>query len=310
MLKKVCILVISLFFAPVILAKSIVVGVSMYSLADKYPTYLQDSMDKFVASQSNLKFKYADANGDPAKMLNDVENFIDSKVDALIIMPTDQKIVKAIGLKARKAKIPLIVVTVKPNEEDMQYVASYVGSEEIKSGEMQGEFIVNSLNGKPAKAIILLGPLGLEAQIKRTEGNKKIFAQHPEIKVVAEQEAKWDRAKGMEVAENLLSAHRDANVILSNNDEMAIGALLAAKKLGFKDEDMLIVGIDATPDALAYLGNGLDATVYQSASGQGRLSAEMAYKAVLGEEIPKYNWIPFELVTPEMKEQYINKYKE
>lgn len=310
MLKKVCILVISLFFAPVILAKSIVVGVSMYSLADKYPTYLQDSMDKFVASQSNLKFKYADANGDPAKMLNDVENFIDSKVDALIIMPTDQKIVKAIGLKARKAKIPLVVVTVKPNEEDMQYVASYVGSEEIKSGEMQGEFIVNSLNGKPAKAIILLGPLGLEAQIKRTEGNKKIFAQHPEIKVVAEQEAKWDRAKGMEVAENLLSAHRDANVILSNNDEMAIGALLAAKKLGFKDEDMLIVGIDATPDALAYLGNGLDATVYQSASGQGRLSAEMAYKAVLGEEIPKYNWIPFELVTPEMKEQYINKYKE
>ena len=310
MLKKVCILVISLFFAPVILAKSIVVGVSMYSLADKYPTYLQDSMDKFVASQSNLKFKYADANGDPAKMLNDVENFIDSKVDALIIMPTDQKIVKAIGLKARKAKIPLIVVTVKPNEEDMQYIASYVGSEEIKSGEMQGEFIVNSLNGKPAKAIILLGPLGLEAQIKRTEGNKKIFAQHPEIKVVAEQEAKWDRAKGMEVAENLLSAHRDANVILSNNDEMAIGALLAAKKLGFKDEDMLIVGIDATPDALAYLGNGLDATVYQSASGQGRLSAEMAYKAVLGEEIPKYKWIPFELVTPAMKEQYINKYKE
>ena len=310
MLKKVCILVISLFFAPVILAKSIVVGVSMYSLADKYPTYLQDSMDKFVTSQSNLKFKYADANGDPAKMLNDVENFIDSKVDALIIMPTDQKIVKAIGLKARKAKIPLIVVTVKPNEEDMQYVASYVGSEEIKSGEMQGKFIVNSLNGKPAKAIILLGPLGLEAQIKRTEGNKKIFAQHPEIKVVAEQEAKWDRAKGMEVAENLLSAHRDANVILSNNDEMAIGALLAAKKLGFKDEDILIVGIDATPDALAYLGNGLDATVYQSASGQGRLSAEMAYKAVLGEEIPKYNWIPFELVTPEMKEQYINKYKE
>lgn len=276
MLKKIGILVLGLLFTPIILAKPIVVGVSMYSLADKYPTYLQDSMDKFVRSQTDLKFKYADANGDPAKMLNDVENFIDSNVDALIIMPTDQKIVKAIGLKAKKAKIPLIVVTVKPNEEDMQYVASYVGSEEIKSGEMQGEFIVNSLNGKPAKVIILLGPLGLEAQIKRTEGNKTIFAQHPEIKVVAEQEAKWDRSKGMEVAENLLSAHRDANVILSNNDEMAIGALLAAKKLGFKDEDLLIVGIDATPDALGYLGNGLDATVYQSASGQGRLSAEMA----------------------------------
>ena len=309
MLKKVCILVISLFFAPVILAKSIVVGVSMYSLADKYPTYLQDSMDKFVTSQSNLKFKYADANGDPAKMLNDVENFIDSKVDALIIMPTDQKIVKAIGLKARKAKIPLIVVTVKPNEEDMQYVASYVGSEEIKSGEMQGKFIVNSLNGKPAKAIILLGPLGLEAQIKRTEGNKKIFAQHPEIKVVAEQEAKWDRAKGMEVAENLLSAHRDTNVILSNNDEMAIGAVLAGRKLGLKDEDLIIVGLDATPDALDYLGKGLDATVFQSAAGQGSAGAEMAYLAAKGEKVPAVKWVPFELVTPDKKEEYQARYK-
>ena len=184
MLKKICVLVFSLFFTPLIFAKSIVVGVSMYSFVDKYPTYLQDSMNKFVSSQSDLKFKYADANGDPAKMLNDVKNFIDSNVDALIIMPTDQKIVKAIGLKAKKANIPLIVVTVKPNEEDMQYVSSYVGSEEIKSGEMQGEFIVKSLNGKPAKAIILLGPLGLEAQIKRTEGNKKIFAQHPESREI------------------------------------------------------------------------------------------------------------------------------
>ena len=51
--------------------------------------------------------------------------------------------------------------------------------------------------------MILMGPLGLDAQIKRTEGNKLVLAKHPEIKVVAEQEAKWDRAKGMEVAENL-----------------------------------------------------------------------------------------------------------
>ncbi|VEH68346.1 Uncharacterised protein [Rodentibacter pneumotropicus] len=67
MLKKIYILVLGLFFTPLILAKSVVAGVSIYSLADKYPTYLQDSMNKFVYSQANLKFKYADANGDPAK---------------------------------------------------------------------------------------------------------------------------------------------------------------------------------------------------------------------------------------------------
>lgn len=310
MLKRLSVFIFACLCAPVVLAKQVNIGVTMYSLADKYPTYLQDAMQNFAKEHSDIKLKFSDANGDPAKMLTDVENFIDSGVDALVAMPTDPKIVKAIGLKAKKAKIPLIVVAVLPNEEDMKYLTSYIGSKEITSGEMQGEFIVNSLNGKPAKAMILLGPLGLDAQIKRTQGNKNILSQHSEIKIVAEQEARWDRAKGMDVAENLFSAHKDINVVLANNDEMAIGALLAARKLGLKDEDVLIVGIDATPDALEYLGKGLDATVYQSASGQGRSSIELAYKASKGEEVPQYHWIPFELVTPDKKEEYINKYKE
>ena len=311
MFKKLSILIGSLCcIASIAQAKEILVGVSMYSLSDKYPTYLQDSMKKFDDENKDVSFRYADANGDPAKMLNDIENFIDSNVGALLVMPTDPKIVKAIGQKAKKAGIPLVVVTVKPNDEDLQYVNSYVGSEEITGGQMQAEFIVDSLKGKPANAMILMGPLGLDAQIKRTEGNKLVLAKHPEIKVVAEQEAKWDRAKGMEVAENLFSAHKDINVVLSNNDEMAIGAILAARKVGKKDDDLLVVGIDATPDALEYLGKGLDATIYQSASGQGRTSAEMAYKLAKGESVPKLNWIPFELVTPDKKEQYINKYKE
>ncbi|SUB76434.1 D-ribose-binding periplasmic protein precursor [Phocoenobacter uteri] len=123
-----------------------------------------------------------------------------------------------------------------------------------------------------------MGPLGWEAQIQRTKGNQDILKSHPEVEIITQQEARWDRAKAMEITENLLAAHKDIKVILSNNDEMAIGALLAARKIGLDDQDLLIVGIDATPDALAYLGQGLDATVYQSASGQGSLSAEIAYK--------------------------------
>lgn len=311
MLKKLLPTLLGLaLLAPTVSAKELVIGVSMYSLADKYPTYLQDAMRKFDETTPDVKFRYADANSDPARMLSDIETFIHSNVDGLLVMPTDPDIMKAIGIKAQKANIPLVVVTGKPKEEDMKYVASYVGSEEIKGGEMQADFIVKQLNGKPANAIILMGPLGWEAQIKRTEGNENILHQHPEINIISKQEAKWDRAKAMDITENLLSANNKINVVLSNNDEMAIGALLAAQKRGLKDEDLLIIGIDATPDALEYLGKGLDATIYQSAAGQGKASAEMIYKAAKGEEVPKYKWIPFELVTPDKKEQYINKYKE
>ncbi|MGQ0287362.1 sugar ABC transporter substrate-binding protein [Pasteurellaceae bacterium 22721_9_1] len=310
MVKKLLTLCLLTGLASTVSAKEMTVGVSMYSLSDKYPTYVQDAIQAFDDSNADVKFKYADANSDPARMLNDIETFIDSGVNALLVFPTDPDIIKAIGVKAKKAKIPLIIVNGKPKDEDMKYVTSYVGSEEIQAGEMQSEFVIKTLNGKAAKAIILMGPLGWDAQIKRTEGNEKALKNNPEIQIMSKQEARWDRAKAMDVTQNLLAVHKDINVILSNNDEMAIGALLAARKMGMNDEDMIVVGIDATPDALEYLGKGLDATVYQSAAGQGKVSAEMAYKAAKGEKVAQYNFIPFELVTPDKKQQYLNKYKE
>ncbi len=248
-------------------------------------------------------------NGDPARLLNDAETFIDQKVDALLVVPTDPNIVKVIGRKAKRAGIPLIIINRKPLDEDMQYVTSYVGSDEIEGGRIQADFIVNTLKGQPAQAAILMGPLGQDAQIKRTQGNKEVFAQNKNIKIFTEQEGKWDRAKGLEIAENLLAANKNLNVVVSNNDEMAIGAVLAGRKLDLKDEDLIIVGLDATPDALDYLGKGLDATVFQSAAGQGMAGAKMAYLAAKGEKVPSVEWVPFELVTPDKKEEYQAKYK-
>lgn len=291
------------------MAKNVVVGAPMYSFADKWQTYLQDALRDFDKAHDDLEIKLTDANADPARLLNDVETFIDQKVDALLVVPTDPNIVKVIGRKAQKAGIPLIIVNRKPNDEDMKYVTSYVGSDEIEGGQIQAQFIVDSLKGKAGEAIILLGPLGLDAVTKRTEGNKNVISKNDNIKIVAEQEGKWDRAKGLEIAENLLAAKKGINVVISNNDEMAIGAVLASRKLNIPDDQLLIVGLDATPDALEYLGNGLDATVFQSARGQGMSAAEVAYKAAKGEKVPAVEWVPFELVTPDKKAEYQDKYK-
>lgn len=290
-------------------AKNIVIGAPMYTFADKWQTYLQDSIRDFDAKHDDVEIKLSDANGDPARLLNDVETFIDQKVDALLVVPTDPNIIKVIGRKAQKAGIPLVIVNRKPHDSDMQYVTSYVGSDETEGGRIQADYIVNALDGKLSQAIILMGVLGLDVTTKRTQGNKEIFAQHSNIKVLTEQEGKWDRAKGLEIAENLLAAHKGINVVVSNNDEMAIGAILASRKLGIKDEDILIIGLDATPDALEYLGKGLDATVFQSAQGQGATGAEMAYLAAKGEKVPAIRWIPFELVTPDKKAEYQAKYQ-
>ncbi|MFW9339013.1 substrate-binding domain-containing protein, partial [Glaesserella parasuis] len=84
----------------------------------------------------------------------------------------------------------------------------------------------------------LMGILGLDATAKRSEGVKEVFARTGNVKVVSEQEGKWERDRALTIAENVLVANKKINVIASNNDEMAIGAVLASRKLGIKDEDV------------------------------------------------------------------------
>lgn len=290
------------------LADNMVIGAPMPSFADKWLSYLFEGISEFDVNHADVDIKLTDANEDPSKMLNDVDNFIDAEVSALLVVPTDVAIVKPIAKKANRAGIPLVIVNRLPNESTMKNVDAYVGSESIQAGIIQAQSIVGMLDGKPGNVAILMGVLGHEAQINRTEGNKQVFSQHPNIKIIAEQEGRWDRAKALQITEDWLQAHPEINVIVANNDEMAIGALLAAKKAGLTDADLIISGVDATPDALEYLGAGLDSTVFQSAKGQGYGGAEIAYQLGKGEKVEKMNWIDFELVKEDQKAEYLSKY--
>lgn len=292
-------------FSPVTVAKDLVIGATMSKFADKWLTYLIDGIEQFDKEHDDVTVVLTDANDDPARMLNQVDNFIDQGVDAVIIHPTDRQTVRPIAKKLQKAGIPLVVVNRRPNDEDMALIGAYVGSDEIKGGLLQGEVVVNLLGEKEGRVGILMGPLGLEGQINRTAGNKQVFDKHDNITVIVEQEGKWDRAKGLEITEDWLQGKNNLNVIVANNDEMAIGAMLATRKVGFKDEDFIIVGLDATPDALQYLGEGLDATVFQDGYGQGYGGAQVAYKLAKGEVVEPVKWIDFQLVTPENKAQYV-----
>ncbi|MDO4682031.1 MAG: sugar ABC transporter substrate-binding protein [Lautropia sp.] len=289
------------------IAKDMVIGASMSKFSDKWLTYLIDGINQFDKEHDDVKIIMTDANDDPARMVNQIENFIDQGVDAVIIHPTDRQTVRPIARKLKRAGIPLVVVNRRPNDEDMDTVSAYVGSDETKGGQMQGEAVVELLKGQEGRVGILMGLLGLEGQINRTAGNKEIFDKHDNIKVLVEQEGKWDRAKGLEITEDWLQGKEKLNVIVSNNDEMAIGAVLATRKAGFKDEDFIIVGLDGTPDALDYLGKGLDITVFQDGNTQGYDGAKAAYNLARGEKIEKTQWVPFKLITPENKQEFVPK---
>ncbi|MEB3104019.1 sugar ABC transporter substrate-binding protein [Ferviditalea candida] len=285
--------------------KKIVIGAALPDFSDKWLSYLQEGMKKYQSTQQNVDVTYVDAQNDANKQLSQIETLISQKVNAIVIVPVDT--VSAVDMvdRANKANIPIVVV----NRwfEGVDKATAYVGSESIKAGTMQMEQVVKLLNGK-GNIAIMNGQLGQEAEIKRTEGNKQIIANNPDMKVVLEGTASWDRAKGMALMENWLNSGKKIDAVVSNNDEMAIGAIMAAEAAG-KAKNIIFAGVDATPDALEFVKSGkLQVTVYQNADGQGQSGLETAIKAAKGEAVEKNVWVPYELVTKDNVEEYVKKW--
>jgi len=286
----------------------IIIGGIMYDLSNKFHVYIEEGMRQFEAEHDDVTMYITDGKGDPNLQINQVETLITRGADAIVMVPVEPATLRQVIDKCEEADIELVIANLLPNEEDIDRIGAYVGSESIAAGLMQAEWVAEALGGE-GEVAILIGDMGLEVARMRTQGNKDVFDRYPGITIVSELEGKWDRAKALAIAENWLTAdiNNKIDAIVCNNDEMAIGAYFASEQVG--RDDLIIAGIDATPVALEYLGEGLDVTVFQSGNGQGYSSAEIAYKLAKGISVERMNWIPFELVTPDKKSEYLAKWQ-
>ncbi len=292
-----------LFASSMAAAAPVKVGVSIANFDDTFLTYMMDGMKAYAkAHAADVEITFTDAKEDMAKQLDQVENFIVQKKDAIIIVPVDTSatapMTKNIVGKGIKA------VYVNRNPGNLPDGAYYVGSEEIVAGRLQMEFLGEKLKGK-GNVAILMGKLDNEGALKRTAGNEEVQKnKYPDIKILDKQTGLWQRNEGLAKTEDWLNRFgKDLNAILANNDDMALGAIQALKDK--KRTDIIVVGVDATPDALTSVSKGeLAATVFQDAAGQGGGGVEVAMKAAKGEKVEKETWIPFKLVTPENLSQF------
>lgn len=280
------------------------IGAAMSSFSDKGQTYLQDGVRAFDAENDEVEIIMTDAKDDPAVQLNQIETLLVKGVDAILIVPVDISALKPVFAKCKEDGVKVVIANRMPAEELHGEFDVYTGSESIQAGILQAEWVAEAMQPEGGTVGIIMGPLGQEAARMRTEGNKQVFAKYDNIEIVMDAEGKWDRAKGMQVAENWIQSGANLNAILCNNDEMAIGTLLAAEGANLADDQIIIAGVDATPDALEYLGKGLDVTVYQNMRAQGYNGAIAAFRLAKGESVEKWDWIPFETVTPENMSEY------
>ena len=159
---------------------------------------------------------------------------------------------------------------------------------------MAGQMIVDKLGGK-GKVVELEGIPGTSAANDRGKGFNEAIKAAAGISVAAKQPADFDRAKGMKVMENILQANKEINAVFAHNDEMALGALEAIKAA--KREGILVVGFDATADAVKAVNEGkLGATVAQKPKDMGKISIETAKKIIAKETVPASIPVALELV--------------
>lgn len=283
------------------MAKDIQLGVSMALFDDNFLTIVRTAIQKEM-QKDGVNGQIEDAKNDVSQQLQQVQNFIGQGVDAIIVNPVDTDAVKPIMEQAKKANIPLVFVNRRPAAELTDKMA-FVGSDSELAGRLQMEALARAMNGK-GNVAILLGDLANESTRARTKGVEAVVAKYPDIKIVQKQTAKFMRNDAVDVVSNWMTAGDDINAIASNNDEMAIGALQA---LGKNSSNVLIAGVDGTPDALQMIKNGkMVATVFQDARGQGEGAVQTAIKLVKGEQVQKVVDIPFQLITKENYAQFVN----
>lgn len=229
--------------------------------------------------------------------LSQVENFIAQGVDAILVVAVDTSAAGPMTAAAQEAGIPLIYVNRKPS--DLPAGVPYVGSQSLVSGTLEMEQLA-LLAGEKGNVVIMQGELTNEAALDRSKGCVDVVAKYPGMKVVETDTANWDRAQGQALMENWLQSGTEFTIVCANNDEMALGAILALKAAGktLGVDGVLVGGVDATADALASLEAGeLATTVFQDASGQGGGGVTAAIMLINGETVEDYVDIPYQLVT-------------
>lgn len=231
-----------------------------------------------------------DAQDDPAQASDGVEDLITRGVDLIVINPTDSDAIVPAVERANSQNIPVMTVDRMSNGGE---VVSHIASDNIAGGELAGQYLLEQLGDSP-KLIELEGIPGANSAIERGEGFEKAI-KGSSADVVARQTANFDRTEGLNVMENLLQANPEVDGVFAQNDEMALGALEAIKASG---RDILVVGFDATDDAVESVNNGeLGATVAQKPELMGEEAAETAINHLKGEHVEEFVPVDLELIS-------------
>ncbi len=278
----------------------IVVGFSQIGAESEWRTANTNDV-KAAAERAGVELKFSDAQQKQENQIRAIRSFITQKVDVIGFVPIVETGWDNVLREAKRAKIPVVVMDRDLKVSDDSLYTAKIGTDSVEEGRRAFKWIddyVTKNNIKPRNGgdvlniVILEGTVGASAAVGRTKGFNEAFNASPnkgKYKILASQTGDFTRQKGQEVMESFLKNYRDdIDILFSQNDDMALGAIQAIEAAGLKpSKDIIIVGADAVKGMFQAMIDGKANATVECNPLQGDLFFETCKKILAGEEVPK-----------------------
>ncbi|MHB1103483.1 MAG: sugar ABC transporter substrate-binding protein [Devosia sp.] len=238
------------------------------------------------------------AESDVQAQITQIEDLIAQGVEGIALAPTDPNALAPVVDAAKAAGIPVVFIDTRGINEGV----TFIGTNNEVGAALAADFMCKNLPAG-SEVAILQGLISQSTGQARADGSKKGL-EACGLKVVAEQTAEWDRAKGLSVTENILAGNPNIKGIFASNDNMALGAVEALKAAS-KLADVMVVGFDANPDAAAsILAGEMTASVAQAPANMGGFGIQALVDLKAGKTLDAWVDTGTVLVTKDNAEQY------
>lgn len=261
------------------------VGVSIPEAQNPFYVQLGDAIVQNLEEQG-VNANLVSADSDVNEQIEGVNDLIASGIDLLLIAPlTAEGVIPAIE-EARNNDIPVITYARGVADQYSDMIEAFVGFSLYESGQLKGEWVVENVDGGPIA--MLLGTAGAEFSVEQAEGFRDaINASDKDFEIVFEQNSEQSREQGLQLAQDALTANPDLRVIYGSNDDMALGAVQAAKQANAL-EQVAILGLNGAPPATAAIAEGeMEMTVYFDAQNWGAQVADVAVQYLREGSVPE-----------------------
>ncbi|MDR3077953.1 MAG: substrate-binding domain-containing protein, partial [Planctomycetota bacterium] len=220
------------------------VALCMSHMSNAFTIEMSDAVKK-RAAELGVNLIVNDGGKDAARQVGQIESLIAQGIDGILVEAVSVDGIRPAVNLARETGIPLVTVNQKASNQEN--AVSFVGVSHEDGGELEMSEAAKAVVGK-GNVALLLGPMGSDAQLGRSLGYKKVLDKNPGLKVVFEQTANWDTEAALRLMENWLQTGTKIDVVVAQNDGMALGALKAVEDAQLQ-ASVKVYGLDAVPDA-------------------------------------------------------------